>query len=446
VSEADAAAWLCTADAVRSRAHAVLALAEAGRLAHFTVDLAQLDDAAAYVAMVVRDAYPDLRIPHHARWRHFAAGGVDRWGPLGAALAGLSGDEVARARIELCVVSVLLDAGAGPDWRYVEPGTGLVLARSEGLAVASLRAFEAGLFAGGGGMRVDAAGLARIDAMALARAFQVDEGNPMPGVEGRVALLRRLGLALVARGEIFGSDDPRVGGLFDYIMRALEPSIVGRGLGGGSRQRGMFGVRVSPHPDPLPGGEGGGQRVAARDILGAVLDGLSSVWPERIVLAGRSLGDVWWHPDLPLEAGAPAESVGLVPFHKLSQWLTYSLIEVFEDAGAAVTGSEALTGLPEYRNGGLFLDLDVLQLRDRGLADAELPPGHSAVVEWRALTVALLDRIAPPLRARLGRDEAALPLSRLLEGGTWAAGRRIAAERRADGGPPLRMLSDGTVF
>jgi len=409
MSEADAAAWLCTADAVRSRAHAVLASAEAGRLAHFTVDLSRLDDAAAYVASVVRGAYPDLHIPHHARWRHFAAGGVDRWGPLGAALAGLGADEVARARIELCVISVLLDAGAGPDWRYAEPGTGLMLARSEGLAVASLRAFEAGVFAGEGGRRADAAGLARIDAAALARVFAVDDGNPMPGLEGRAALLRGLGAALLARPDVFGRDDPRVGGLFDYLA-------------------------------------GGRSSISARAILAAVLDGFASVWPARLVLGGRSLGDVWRHPDLPLEAGAPAESVGLVPFHKLSQWLTYSLIEVFEDAGVAINGIEALTGLPEYRNGGLFLDLDVLRLRNPELADVELPPGHPAVVEWRALTVALLDRIAPPLRARLGRDEAALPLSRLLEGGTWAAGRQIAAERRAGGGPPLRILSDGTVF
>jgi len=119
---------------------------------------------------------------------------------------------------------------------------------------------------------------------------------------------------------------------------------------------------------------------------------------------------------------------------------------VFEDAGVGVTGIEALTGLPEYRNGGLFLDLGVLRLRDPGLSDTPLPPGHLAVVEWRALTVALLDRIAPPLRARLDGDAAALPLSRLLEGGTWAAGRQAAAERRADGGPPLRIQSDGTVF
>lgn len=406
MSEA-AAAWLCTAEAVRSRAQAMLALAEADGLRHFTVDLARLDDTAAYVASVVRAAYPDLRIPHHARWRHFAVGGIDRWESLRAALADLGAAEVARARVELCVVSVLLDAGAG-GWRYAEPGTGLTFSRSEGLAVASLRAFETGLFAAEGGMRADAGGLARITASALGRAFQVDEGNPLPGLEGRAALLRALGTALLARPDLFGHDDPRVGRLFDHLAE-------------------------------------GRATVAARDILAAVLDGFGPVWPPRIVLAGRSLGDVWRHPDLPL-AGGLEGSAGLVPFHKLSQWLTYSLIEVFEDAGIAVTGIEALTGLPEYRNGGLFLDLGVLRLRDPKLAETKLPPEHPAVVEWRALTVALLDRVAPPLRARLGRDEAALPLSRLLEGGTWAAGRQAAAERRADGGPPLQILSDGTVF
>ena len=408
MSEVAAAAWLCTAEAVRSRAGAMLALAEADGLRHFAVDLARLDDAAAYVASVVRSAYPDLRIPYHARWRHFAAGGTDRWGPLGARLADGDAAEAAWARVELCVVGVLLDAGAG-GWRYTEPGTGLTFSRSEGLAVASLRAFEAGLFAADGGMRADAGGLARVDAAALGRAFQVDDDNPLPGLEGRAALLRGLGAALLARPDLFGDDDPRVGRLFDHLA-------------------------------------GGRATVAARDILSAVLEGFGPVWPSRVVLAGRSLGDVWRYPNLPLEPGAPAGSAGLVPFHKLSQWLTYSLIEVFEDAGVAVTGIDALTGLPEYRNGGLFLDLGVLRLRDPGLADTALPPGHPAVVEWRALTVALLDRIAPPLRARLGGDAAALPLSRLLEGGTWAAGRQAAAERRADGGPPLRILSDGTVF
>ena len=361
----------------------------------------RLDGVADYVAGVIRRAYPDLRIPHHARWRHFQAGGVDRWATLADRLPD-DPAELARTRIDLCVVSVLLDAGAGPDWRYVEPGTGAVLARSEGLAVASLHAFAAGLFSRDRTPRVDAAGLERIDAPALARAFQAGEGNPLAGLEGRAALMRRLGVALRADPALFGPQG-RPGGLFDAL----------RGPG-----------------------------VAASDLLAAVLRGLGPAWPARIALGGVPLGDVWRHP----AATASDATAELVPFHKLSQWLTYSLIEPFEDAGVPVTSLDALTGLPEYRNGGLFLDLGVLRPRDPALAERALPVGHEAVVEWRALTVALLDRLAPLVRARLGQTEAELPLSRILEGGTWAAGRAIAAERRVGGGPPLRVHSDGTVF
>ncbi len=60
--------------------------------------------------------------------------------------------------------------------------------------------------------------------------------------------------------------------------------------------------------------------------------------------------------------------------------------------------------------------------------------------------MALLDRVAALVRAQLGLDACALPLARVLEGGTWSAGRRIARERRADGGPPIRVVSEGTVF
>jgi hypothetical protein len=68
------------------------------------------------------------------------------------------------------------------------------------------------------------------------------------------------------------------------------------------------------------------------------------------------------------------------------------------------------------------------------------------IVAWRAMTVALLDRLAPLVRERLGVSRDSFPLARMLEGGTWVAGRRIAAERRADGGPPFTIISDGTVF
>ena len=119
---------------------------------------------------------------------------------------------------------------------------------------------------------------------------------------------------------------------------------------------------------------------------------------------------------------------GLMPLHKLSQWLTYSLIEPLQRAGIAVTDIDGLTGLAEYRNGGLFVDAGVIALRDPEAAGAVATPSTpTLVVEWRALTVALLDRLAPLVRERARRDDGALSRSaRVLEGGTWAAGRKIA--------------------
>ena len=137
---------------------------------------------------------------------------------------------------------------------------------------------------------------------------------------------------------------------------------------------------------------------------------------------------------------------GLVPLHKLSQWLAYSLIEPLEAAGIVVTDIDGLTGLAEYRNGGLFVDMGVLALRDPSAGAHAHDVGSALVVEWRALTVALLDRLAELVRARLGADAVSMPLARILQGGTWAAGRAIARARRADGAPPIKIISDGTVF
>jgi hypothetical protein len=135
-----------------------------------------------------------------------------------------------------------------------------------------------------------------------------------------------------------------------------------------------------------------------------------------------------------------------VPFHKLSQWLTYSLVEALAEGGVEVVELEALTGLPEYRNGGLLVDLGLLVPRDSALLTEAFAPGAEPIVEWRALTVALLDRIAVEMRQKLGRSAAELPLAKVLQGGTWSAGRRIAAEKRPGGVPPIRIQSDGTVF
>ena len=164
--------------------------------------------------------------------------------------------------------------------------------------------------------------------------------------------------------------------------------------------------------------------IRATAILEALLTHLGPIWPGRITLGGIDLGDTWRHPLVE----APDATKGLVPFHKLSQWLSYSLIEPLEWAGFTVVEIDGLTGLPEYRNGGLFLDTGVIALKDPADAAAAHAVDSPLVVEWRALTVALLDRIAEPIRAKLGFAAEDFPLAKVLEGGTWATGRRLARE------------------
>src|SRR6266446_2737651 len=133
--------------------------------------------------------------------------------------------------------------------------------------------------------------------------------------------------------------------------------------------------------------------------------------PTRNTFDGIALGDTWRHP----HAGGTGATAGWVPFHKLSQWLAYSLFEPFEWAGITVTDRDQLTALPEYRNGGLLLDAGVLQLIDAADGARTWQVGDELVVEWRALTVALIDELAPRIRARLAAPT--LPLACILEGG-----------------------------
>src|SRR5690606_14946941 len=140
------------------------------------------------------------------------------------------------------------------------------------------------------------------------------------------------------------------------------------------------------------------------------------IFPGRVTLGGAPLGDVWPHPALPQDG--PGSD--LVPFHKLSQWLAYSLLEPLEAAGVSVDVAP-LTGLPEYRNGGLLVDLGLLEPRRESVTAAAHPAGAPVIVEWRALTLALLDRVGARVRERLGRSAEEFPLAKVLQGGTWTA-------------------------
>lgn len=410
--EAEAAASLLrTTTAVRERAAQLLARARNGESPWFVVDDGFLDAAASEVVAATRKRYPKLHVPVHSRWRHFEAGGVDRKAQLEKMLPQLPLTRRAHAMIDLTFVSVLLDGGAGAGWKYVEPATGKTFTRSEGLAVASFHAFMAGLFSSDDDpLRADCAGLRGLVTDHLASAFQVSQANPLVGIEERAILLRRLGEAMAEQPEVFG-EDGRPGGMLDMLISPLGPDV--------------------PHTAD----------VAAHDILSQILTSLSAIWPASNAIGGVPLGDCWRHSAVRGEG----LSDGWMPFHKLSQWLTYSLLEPFEWNGVKVRDVSALTALPEYRNGGLLIDSGLLRLRDESAAGEIWQPGDEIIVEWRALTVALMDEVAHAVRGQLRLDESQLPLACVLEGGSWSAGRELA-QRHRGGLPPLKVASDGTVF
>lgn len=393
---------LLTAAGVRNCAHAWLERATNGDT-DWEVRLNLLPQCADYVAEVIRKRHPTLNVPFHARWRHFVFNGRDSWDEIAKSAAWRDAHARARAEFDLAITSVLLDAGAGPAWRYEDTASGLTATRSEGLALASLRLFEWGGFSADvdDPLRADAAALQRFDSKQLADAFQSSPQRPLTGLDGRARLFNRVGAQCKARADLFAlADNPRPGGLYDALA-------------------------ARTHDGALP----------APAILELLLEALGPIWENRPTLNGVPLGDCWEVPGF-----------GYTPLHKLSQWLAYSLIEPLERAGIRVTDVDGLTGLAEYRNGGLFIDMGVLAPRASGALTRSYDVAHSVVVTWRALTIALLDRIAPLVRERLGVTAEAFPLARVLEGGAWWAGRLMAREKRADGGPPISVISDGTVF
>ncbi|HEX2545181.1 MAG TPA: URC4/urg3 family protein [Ramlibacter sp.] len=407
-----AADALRSTHAIRERCGQLLARARAGGSAWFTVDDDAIGAAAREVADLTRKRFSRGPIPFHSRWRHLEAGGVDRRAQLESLLGDVPKAKRAEAMVDLTFISVLLDAGSGPDWTYTESATGQTYTRSEGLAVASFHAFTSGMFSSDRNqpLQADAQGLRALSTDHLAAAFQVRENNPLVGLEGRAVLLRRLGEVMHEQPEVFGQHVQRPAGIYDQIM--------------------------APSPELAPTAD-----VAAHDILSQVLASCSGIWPADNAIAGVPLGDCWRHPAV----RGDGLSDGWVPFHKLSQWLTYSLLEPFAWSGAKLRGIEQLTGLPEYRNGGLLLDTGVLRLRDPAAAQQVWKPGDEIIVEWRALTVSLLDELAVQVRKLLHTDEHKMPLACVLEGGTWAAGRELA-QRHRNGLPPLQVASDGTVF
>ena len=390
--------FLLSPKAIRQSAETIFELAQSGKT-HFQYHSEKFDGLVDYVIEVINENYPTHEIPFHSRWGHFRVGGINRAEFLNEKIKNRDAMEQARIKLDLVITSVLLDAGAGNVWTYNEKSSGKTFNRSEGLGVASFYLFIDGALSEDGSLKATANGLKNLKVETLKNAFQVSETNPLVGVEGRLSLLQNLGKTVAEKKELFPLGRP--GSIVDYLE-----------------------IRY-------------GKNITGPQLLRAVLDGLGEIWPGRVKIGGVNLGDAWSYSNV---------SGGLAVFHKLSQWMTYSLIEPLIEAGFTVTDVDKLTGLAEYRNGGLLVDRGLITLRDPKLAELSHRPDSELIIEWRGLTVALLDRIGAQVQKKLNKNPSDFPLAKVLEGGTWWAGRKAAKALRADSSPPLKIESDGTVF
>ncbi|EER27774.1 hypothetical protein CPC735_031100 [Coccidioides posadasii C735 delta SOWgp] len=438
----DPAAYLRSIHSVRQRSKFVMLKAKTNQLNHFDVDLDKFEATAHYVVSIIkRDYAPDYQsIPPHGRWQHFDAGGRPRINQLLQSWPStIDALERTRRLIDLFLISVLLDAGAGNNWSYKSKESGKIYRRSEGLAVASLEMFKAGMFSSDPTepCQVDGAGLKRVTVQALAKGMQHSDENPLAGIEGRAGLLRRLSEALNNQ-EFFGVD-ARPGNMLDYLLS---------------------------HPSTLVASV---PIILVPTLWNVLMEGLSPIWPpSRTQIDGVSIGDAW-----PCKAMPPSPPTKpwetIVPFHKLTQWLCYSImVPMSKILHIRFSGAELLTGLPEYRNGGLLIDMGLLTLKDddmerglnaykanaliKGQPNMEVVPlftvDDDVIVEWRALTVGFLDELLDEVNRLLELPEGQrLTLPQMLEAGTWKGGREIAEVSRPNTKqPPIMIVSDGTVF
>ncbi len=335
---------------VRSSCDLLLPYATANKLQHFIYDEDNLHKTADYVTEIICNNYPDLNIPYHSRLRHFP----DEYKNLDL-----------ESLIELVIISVLLDAGAGADWTYFDSVTNAIYSKSEGLGFASFRMHEK----------------YRLPTKEqFIESFQISSANNLLGFEERYIMLQNL------KKPINGMSPLQQ--IINFLLSEKNEVL--------SIEAIFYQLKVTL-ADVLP--------------------------PDTAIYKGY---DIF--------------------FYKLLQWLCYSLWEVLENFGYKITDTDMLTGLPEYRNGGLMVDLGILTPRDPSMYEIEHEIDSEFIVEWRAMTVVLLDQIALLIRHKLNKTHRELPLSKILQGGTWYAGRKIAAELRPDGAPPFKIIRNGTVF
>ncbi|KAI8888594.1 DUF1688-domain-containing protein [Backusella circina FSU 941] len=439
--------YLLGLGSVRDRCFKVQEAAVRNRLQHFDLDQSKLEDVVQFVVSIIKRDYDSPSdIPVHGRWRHFDVGNRPRIQNLLHTWSSLGQDTLEQTRklIDLFVVACLLDIEPYQSWSYTEAMTGRNYKWKDGVAVAVLDMFVNGLFSSDPAQphRVDSETLMNLDKDTIFEGLQVGPNNQLAGLEERVDALINLGTVLQNRTNYFGTGVQRPGNLIDYLLE---------------------------HPTTIKTKKG---PLISIETLWPVVQEMGEIWAAELGKGGTlGLGDVWPCATLLSSSqgqASPQSTEHMVSFHRLSQWLVYSLIEPMEKLlGATIEGTDQLTPLPDYSNGGLLIDTGFLTLKpkdyERGIKNYHenaLLPNQSkievapmfelsdpVITEWRALTVAYLDLVAEKVRQTFRLSKKALSLSQLIQGGTSSAGRELAEISRPNTHePPIVIKVDRRVI
>jgi GTP cyclohydrolase II len=289
--------------------------------------------------------------------------------------------EKIKRMIDLTFISVFLDAGAGNKWTYIKDGK--KYNRSEGLAMAAFDMFNNGVFSSDSALptRVNSHKLKNLSRDDLINGFQLTKKNYLIGLDGRLDLLKNFGKILDKNKKYFGKEIARPGNIIDHL---------------------------------------GTNQIDFNELSNIIFN------------FSELTQDVHIHTDLKM----------YIPYHKLLQWLLYSLIDLFMKFRINVINTETLTALPEYRNGGMIIDLGIIEIKDKTLFNKKHDINSDLIIEWRCLTVILIDIIKEKVNIILNSN---LHLGQLLESGTWKIGRELAKKNR-NGLSPFTILSNGTVM
>jgi len=366
-------------EVIRERAWMLLAAAERGASDHFVPSPEAIGTVALAMAETIRaepaadaTAGPGSDQPALANlWQLLRTQAPEALGTLGDALAG--GDPLARAKsgADLAVLHRVLGPG----------GLGDELADL-------VYSFAAGAWT------ANSRDSAVLDAPGIRRALAGDGSIALPAsvAELLADADRRQRLEQLARGLERQPDRFGVDGRFGELLTQL---VTARPLAG------------EPAPPVGPAGSSGLRAQTVVDGLAPLIDPIVA---STVRIGGRQMGDVWRHP----LAWAEDRSRELVPFHALLLALTLDLVEPLQEAGQPLVDLDQLPVPATRALASDVLRLGLVRTRHAAIARLRHPPGSDIVVELRALSVALADRLVDRLRAELNRTVHDLPVARLI--------------------------------